>query len=218
MDAYHAPYVLKHRYWIGILLFTRIIHHFLSSILDESMHPLVVSCLMCCLLVIKILAGKLYKNWVICFLETSFIFNLLLFSVTTYYIDNTNGDQVVLASISVLIAFITFACTALYHTYKYLIKDLKAYRKLTNSLLRYLQMCRPKFMLTNRNSTTNDLHAPTQNTCLLREPALDDITPHRDQDSPPIILPLIHHPVTSTVVDISNALGDDYEDQISEDL
>ena len=53
IDAYHASFVLKHRYWLGILLIVRIIHHILSALLDESTHLLIVSCLMCILLILK---------------------------------------------------------------------------------------------------------------------------------------------------------------------
>ena len=138
IDAYHAPFVFKHRYWIGILLFARIFHHLLSAVLKETSHLLLVSCIVYVLLILKMLTWKMYKNWLIGFLETSFLINLLVFSVTTYYISITNGDQLALANTSVSIAFITFTGIILYHTNKYVLKNLRIYSKLAAAVRHHL--------------------------------------------------------------------------------
>ena len=221
MDAYHAPFVFKHRYWIGILLFTRIIHHFLSSILDESIHPLIVSCLMCVLLIIKIWIGEVYKNWLISFFETSFLINLLLFSVSTYYVSNTNGDQGALANFSVGIAFVAFSGIVLFHTYKYILKNLRGYATMILSLKTCLQRFKAK--LTGRNGTTENAsnevvlelnsNPSTLHTHLLREPLLDDVGSLSAQDRALHAVPSAAspspHPVTCTVVSINRCEGSD---------
>ena len=223
IDAYHAPYVFKHRYWIGILLFTRIIHHLLSSVLNESMHPLIVSCLMCVLLFIKIVIGKVYRNWLIGLLETSFIFNLLLFSVTTYYVSNTNGNQVAVAYTSSVTVFISFTGIVLHHTYTYLVKNIKAYRNLDTSLKKYVHLLTQKLNIKNRENgsmsnynenETNQL--PMQERLLLREPILDDIAPLSAQDYSPPVVPSASaiprpSPATSTVVCINKSLVNSHE-------
>ena len=221
MDAYHAPFVFKHRYWIGILLFTRIIHHFLSSLLDESTHPLIVSCLMLVLLIIKIWIGEVYKNWLISFSETLFLKNLLFFSVSTYYVSNTNGDQVTLADFSVGIAFVGFLGIVLFHAYKYILKNLSVYATVISSLKTCLQHFKAK--LTGRNGTTENisnkvalelnLNPSTLHTHLLREPLLDDFGSLSAQDHALHAVPSAAspspRPVTCTVVRISNCEGND---------
>ena len=148
IDAYHAPFVFKHQYWIGILLLVRIIHHLLSAVLEESTYILLVSTLMCAVLILKLLIGKLYKNWLISFLETSYIINLLLFSVSTNYVSNTNGDQVALANISTSIAFITFLGIVLYHTHTYFLKTIKPYVKLLTAVKNCLKRSKQKMIKT----------------------------------------------------------------------
>ena len=213
MDAYHAPFVFKHRYWIGILLFTRIIHHFLSSILDESIHPLIVSCLMLVLLIIKIWIGEVYKNWLINFFETLFLMNLLLFSVSTYYVSNTNGDQVALANFSVGIAFAAFSGIVLFHAYKYIFKNLRVYVTVISSLKRCLKSFKAKLI---RNASTEvalelNSNPSTLHTHLLREPLLDDVGSLSAQDHALHAVPSAAspspRPVTCTVVRISRCEG-----------
>ena len=108
VDAYHAPFVTKHRYWMGMLLLTRIIHHFSSSLSSESAHLLIVTGLVVALLIHKLLVSKLYKNWLVDKIETSCLLNLLIFAIGSYHTKYTNGNQAALASTSVLIAFLTF--------------------------------------------------------------------------------------------------------------
>ena len=224
IDAYHAPYVFKHRYWIGILLFTRIIHHLLSSVLDKSMHPLIVSCLMCVLLFIKIVIGKVYRNWLIGLMETSFIFNLLLFSVSTYYVSNTDGDQVAVAYTSSVTVFISFTGIVLYHIYTYLVKNTRTHRNLGTSLKKYVHLLTQKLNIKNRengnmsNDNENETNQlPLQERLLLREPILDDIAPLSAQDYSPPVVPSASaiprpSPVTSTVVCINKTLVNSHGD------
>ena len=213
MDAYNAPFVFKHRYWIGILLFTRIIHHFLSSILDESIHPLIVCSLMCVLLILKLLNGEVYKNWLISFLETSFIFNLLLFSVSAYYINITKNDQVALANVSVLIAFITFTGIALYHIHTHFLRNLNCYSKLTMVVKQYSIL---NLRDQDKNEVAIELNSSALRSNLLREPLLENIAPHTTQNYPPSDFPLTAsaapRPVTTTVVCINDALRSTSED------
>ena len=71
VDAYHALFHFKHRYWMGLLLFTRITHHLLSAMLDESTHLLIVCSLVCVLLSLKLLVRGLYKNCLVDFNTTT---------------------------------------------------------------------------------------------------------------------------------------------------
>ena len=191
IDAYHGPFVFKHRYWIGVLLLARIIHHILSSVLDESTHLLIVSSVVCALLILKQLVTKVYKNWLISFVETSYLINLLLFSVSTYYVNTTNRDQVAVANASIAIAFITFIGIVLYHTHTYFLKSLNIYLKLLSVVKKCLQVSRKKITRANSLVINEDTGENTTNInsslhmSLLREPALDIFSPVSDSDYTP---------------------------------
>ena len=210
LDAYHGPFVTKYRYWIGILLLTRIIHHVLSSVLDESTHLLVVSSLICALLMLKQILTEVYRKWFIGFVETSYLINLLLFSVSTYYASTTNGDQVAVANTSVAIAFITFIGIVMYHTHTYLLKSLNSYMKVISAIKQCLKKLKQKATNTNTAVANNDDVAADEletsmHLSLLREPALDIIAPVSTNDySPPVVFPASDSkpPVSSTTVEI----------------
>ena len=190
IDAYQGPFVVKHRYWIGVLLLARIIHHILSSVSDVSTHLLIVSSVVCALLILKQLVTKVYKNWLISFIETSYFINLLLFSVSTYYVSTTNRDQVAVANTSVAIAFIMFIGIVLYHTHAYFLKSLSIYLKLMSVVKKCLQLSRKitraNSLVLNEDTGENatDINS-SLHMSLLREPALDIISPVSDNDYTP---------------------------------
>ena len=216
IDAYHAPFVVKYRYWMGILLLTRIIHHLLTALVEESVYLLLVSTLMCALLILNKLMGKVYKNWLIGFLETSYIINLLLFSVSTYYVTNNNGNQVALANTSTSIAFITFLAIAIFHAHTYFLKNVKLYLKLLSGIAKCVKHLKKKTTKSaDSTSSTNTVESTeyatnysvsSLNLHLLREPALDVIAPITKEDykeySPPPVASAPPCPVipTSTTV------------------
>ena len=213
LDAYHGPFITKYRYWIGILLLTRIIHHVLSSVLDDLTHLLIVSSLICALLILKQILTEVYQKWFIGFVETSYLINLLLFSVSTYYASTTNGDQVAVANTSVAIAFITFIGIVMYHAHTYLFKSLNSYMKVISAIqnVQCLSKFKQKKTKTNTLVANNDeVAAADQDTSmhlsLLREPALDIIAPVSNNDySPPAVVPAsdsIKPLVSSTTVEI----------------
>ena len=189
IDAYHGPFIPKHRYWIGVLLLTRIIHHVLSFMLDESTHLLIVSSVVCTLLIFKQLLTEVYRKWLISFVETSYLINLLLFSVSTYYVSTTDRDQVAVANTSVAIAFITFIGIVLYHTHAYFLKSLSIYLKLISVVKKCLQLSKKKITRANAVATGNNTeeNAAADNVSLrsLREPALDVLAPVTEQDYTP---------------------------------
>ena len=189
IDAYHGPFIPKHRYWIGVLLLTRIIHHILSFVLDESTHLLIVSSMVYTLLILKQLLTKVYRKWLISIVETSYLINLLLFSVSTYYVSITNRNQVDVANTLVAIAFIMFIGIVLYHTHAYFLKSLSIYMKLMSVVKNCLQLSRKKITRANTLATGNNTeeNAAADNISLrsLREPALDVLAPVTEQDYTP---------------------------------
>ena len=118
MDAYHAPYKKHTRYWTGLLLLSRL-GLFLTFAINangsESINILAVSSVTIALLAIH---RRVYEHWWKDLLESSFILNLGIFSVATFYLKEESEDakrQHILSSISVGIAFVTFIGIFLFH-------------------------------------------------------------------------------------------------------
>ena len=117
MDAYHAPYRKHTRYWTGLLLITRL-GLFLSFASDsESVNTAAVASVTVALLSIRF---RVYEHFYNDVLESSFFLNLGIFSIATFYLNEKSEDtaksQLILSSISVGIAFITFLGILLFHT------------------------------------------------------------------------------------------------------
>ena len=216
VDAYHAPFLTKHRYWIGVLLQTRIIHHLLTALLAESTHLLVVTCIVGGVLIMKLYLKKIYKSWPIDFLETAYLLNLLLFVTGTYYIRDTRGDQTVVANTSVFVAFFTFLGTVAYHLHTYCLTGYKTYNKLVAAIMAsrtILEQMFKKRVTRTSHQSHDTLNTPSQhqhNTPCghiqqLREPALDIIAPLLTEDyARPAPTTIVSRPVTSTIVEVED--------------
>ncbi len=144
MDAYYAPLNPQHCYWVGLLLLARITLYMHAigfnsePTLEHKATLLAIIGTVFFLLLLKQLRVRVYKNWIIDLLETSFLVNLGIFAAGTYHILSTETrgkqlTQLVLASISVSIATLTFLVTCLYHMYTFLIPN--------SPLKRCLQKC-----------------------------------------------------------------------------
>ena len=127
MDAYHAPYKFKYRYWTGLLLFVRVVLYLIASILQNVFADVRVNLVFTTVLItgICILRGylkisTLYMNWPVDILELSFYFNIIIFSAATLYVRGSgSGDQNSVATISLSITFLIFICIVLYHIHAY---------------------------------------------------------------------------------------------------
>ena len=133
LDAYHAPYKDRHRYWIGLLLVVRFILFLISAIVDiESPQNPHVN-----LLVIIISTSMLgtwvwsgvYKKWYLNVLELSFILNLAILAAATYQVKLAGGNQAAVFHTSVTFAFFTFMGIVIYHVYQCL-RDSRPWRNL----------------------------------------------------------------------------------------
>ena len=120
MDAYHAPYKDKHRYWPGLLLFVSMVQYFISGFTitgNPTVSLFAIIVLVTMLTVLKSLMSGVYKQWPLDCLETTIQFNLILFASATIYVNNCNGNQAVLANLSLSIVFITFIFIIAYHIF-----------------------------------------------------------------------------------------------------
>ena len=119
MDAYLAPHTPKHRYWTGLLLFARIVLYLVSA-MNLSNNPrinlLAIGSIVSSLFVLKaVLLVKVYRKWPIELVEFSFHFNLLLFTLASFYSLGDNVRQEAIAYTSTSIALAVFLGILFYH-------------------------------------------------------------------------------------------------------
>ena len=117
-DAYTGPYKDRYSFWVGLLLLVRssLFLVFAFNALGDPAMNLLATTLTGFLLAI-VLQGLhgVYKSWPLNTLESLSFLNLGILSLATLYVRNAGGNQTVLASISVGIAFFTFAAILFYH-------------------------------------------------------------------------------------------------------
>ena len=118
LDAYHAPYTNKHRYWTGLMLLLRLVLFLISAVNalgDPSVNLLAITTA-AILTLPTILGSRIYKTWSLGLLETSFILNLAILAVATLYVRPSGGNQNAATFTSVGIAFATFTGIVIYHS------------------------------------------------------------------------------------------------------
>ena len=184
MDAYHAPYKKKTRHWTGLLLLSRIglfLTFALSSVTSlnsDSINLLTVTSVAAALLAIK---GRVYERHYNDIIESSFLLNLCIFSIATYYVKreeleiNQKRSQLILSSISAGIAFVTFIGILLYHSYL----QLKKTSLWKETVIPYTLKMVPskgenKIRLSNSKPVDHTAPVITSTIVELREPLLED--------------------------------------------
>ncbi|XP_064388895.1 uncharacterized protein LOC135336950 [Halichondria panicea] len=116
MDAYYAPFTPKHRYWVGLLLFSFIAHNIITALaLDTSLPVLSAGVLSVGLISWKLLNNRLYKNKIRDSLETLYLLNIVCLAFGTSFVKDTRKNQSALANTSMAISFVIFAITLCYH-------------------------------------------------------------------------------------------------------
>ena len=153
MDAYHAPFTPKHRYWVGLLLFTMIGQNLITAIARDTFLPVLsAESFALGLLGLKLLNNPIYQTWFTNSLETLFLLNVAFLASGTSYVSGTNGKQMILANISMAVAFSLFVVMICYHSYKFVLKSSK-FTDLKNYALRKWQANNQQAMyhITNAN-------------------------------------------------------------------
>ena len=119
IDAYHAPFTARNRYWTGLLLLARAILHLVAAVNvsgEPSINLLAVSLVMGGILLLQVYSGiRTYKKWTLNVFEFTSYFNILAFSVAKYHVLLTDGDHLVIAYISVSVEFVLFLFILTYH-------------------------------------------------------------------------------------------------------
>ena len=126
MDAYHAPYNRKHRYWTGALLFVRciLLVAFVASYENNSLisNTFATAIVIVVLLVLKAsIKNGIYLNFLANIFENIFLLNLGLLASTVYFLEGVNSPKVcacLTASISAALVtfFVIIACHIYYKT------------------------------------------------------------------------------------------------------
>ena len=177
MDAYHAPYKPKHRYWPGLLLVLRFVLLIVFAFefdpqQDTSINLLAILVGAGILHLWAWISGGVYKHWCLDALEGSFALNLIILVGATCYVKLTHGNQLAAGYTSVSIAFATFLGILAYHIFLRL-RDTKLWKKIFKPL-------RPNIMQNvndlNQQAENNfvDDPMPNDDTDRLRESLLDD--------------------------------------------
>ena len=127
MEAYHAPYCDKHRYWTGLLLLLRVVL-ILNSIITEGLGstiPLLSTiCVVGTLFLLRMVnAKKLYKSWQVEALETVLLFNLFVYALFVWFALDNLPTRVIIAHISTSVTFVLLLCVIAYHAYVYILID-----------------------------------------------------------------------------------------------
>ena len=186
IDAYHAPYRNKHRYWPGMMLCVRcllLLVFAFNALGDSSINLLVISFTMFVLTGMTKFTGRIYKTWYLDVIELSFILNLGIVSTATLYIrsrtngvnesDRNNHTAVVYSSVGT--AFITFIAIIFFHTYKQL-QSSEQFKQILRHLL-CQKIKRNANVEQNENVTFDSgaqaIVAPTSTSIELREPLLE---------------------------------------------
>ena len=171
MDAYHAPYKAKHRYWPGLLLvlrFALLLVFAFNPQQDPSINLLSILVGTGILQLWTWISGGVYRNWCLDALEGSFALNLIILVGATYHVHRSGGDQSAVWYTSVSIALATFVSILTYHIFQQL-RHTKLWEKVPKLKLKF-----------NFNRAMNDLRNPANNPMededynQLRESLLDD--------------------------------------------
>ncbi|XP_064388872.1 probable outer membrane protein PmpB [Halichondria panicea] len=128
MDAYHAPFTPKHRYWVGLLLFALITHNLVAAMdTDTSLPVLSAGCIAFGLISLN---NRVYKKRLNEYLEALFLLNLGILSIGTSYVVETRLQQETLTIVSMSIAFILFVTIISYHFHHFILNNTKIWLKI----------------------------------------------------------------------------------------
>ena len=187
IDAYHAPFTPRHRYWMGLLLFALTTHNIIAAVTGDSPAPILsAGCIALGLILLRVINTGIYKNRLQDSLETLFLTNLVVLAIATLYDINreTNENQLALANTSMAISFILFLIILGYNFYNYILKGTRVWarmKQLQQQIVQHRDRHR-EFDPVPLEDEDNELDDPVRE---MQPPYTDD------NDTDPIDLP--HH-------------------------
>ena len=138
MDAYHAPYNNRHRYWTGLMLLSRCIlflafsFNYSDSGLQANMY--ITTLVLIGILIIKTCTTKVCKNSLVNILEICFLLNLVVLSGTINYLGYSDNIICICSSSSISVSMVISAGILVYHTYLQLNKT-RCFNSIKDSIL-----------------------------------------------------------------------------------
>ena len=179
IDAYHAPFADRHRYWTGLLLLLRCILYLIfayNGTGDPSINLVAITSTALGLAILASLTVKIYQNRYLVALEMSFILNLGILAAATQYIRTVQGSLTAVTSISISVAFVTFVGIILYHIYRQ-VKATKIWMQLCKAACPWQPSSTNMQTVLALSEITSDIAPsvlPTRTWIAFREPLLDD--------------------------------------------
>ena len=196
IDAYHAPFTPKHRYWVGLLLFAQITHNLVAAMATCPVPILPAGCVAVGLILFKLLNIRIYKNRLQDSLETLFLTNIVILAIATLYIRETKENQLALVITSMAISFILFLIILGYNFYKYILKGMQVWGRVTQlrqQIVQYRDRHR-QFDLVPLEDEDNELDDPVREMQPIYTDDNDtdsiDLPHHYD---PPAIVPAVRY-------------------------
>ena len=120
IEPYHAPFIFKHRYWTGLLLFARVTLYLMFALNvsgDPGLNLLVIILITGGLIFLKGFFGRIYKNWVVEIVEMICYLNIALFSAAILYTLEAGRSHTFTVYISGSITFTLFLVVFVYHVF-----------------------------------------------------------------------------------------------------
>ena len=214
MDAYHAPFTRKHRYWMGLLLLALIVHSVVSAMATDDFLPVLsMGCIAVGLIVIKLHFNKrVYRDQKSNVLDSVFLLNLIFWAIGTLYAHTTGAKNIIstLANVSMGLSACLFLIIICYHSYKYVYLQSKFHRRHREQINRITATFKKRSTRQDKEKLVKECTLDTQYTamrsCGRREQDLDALAPITTDDykpaPPPFKAPSV---VTRTVVNIEKA-------------
>ena len=119
IDAYHAPYTARNRYWTGLLLLARVILYLTAAINvsgEPNVNLLAILLVIGCILLLHAYSGmSIYKKQILNISEFTTYFNILAFIAFKFYVQNVGGSHATIAYVSISIQAVIFVCSMVGH-------------------------------------------------------------------------------------------------------
>ena len=112
LDAYYGPLKDNRRYWVGVLLLARVVVIIPAADPHAPASAAMLSIIILCsiLLLLTVLLGRVYKQFHLTLVESTFITNLGLFAAVSLYLDDTNSSQSTAVYVMLGIVVFAFVC------------------------------------------------------------------------------------------------------------
>jgi len=130
LDAHYAPFTPKHSFFFGLIVMVRLVLYLVSAFnVHGDPNVSLVSIMMVLVFLVSlklVMTGKIYKKWFVGTIETSFICNIMVFTIATLYVRETNGNQSVVSYISTGVAVATFIGILFYHIFMFIFREMNS--------------------------------------------------------------------------------------------